>query len=112
MSFLEGTASFLNPAGGTTVLDPNTYQPVYTPSDPIVVNNATFNQLSSTEIAERQQLQDNSTHKVRIEFNEANKIIDHTYIATIENEEYNITGKPKHPTMGCGRITIYLTKKG
>ncbi len=112
MSYLEGTASFVNPAGGTTVLDPVTYQPVYTPATPIVVTNATFNQLSSTEQAARQQLQDNSTHKIRIDFNETNKTIDHTFEVTTESIEYRITGKPKHPTMGEGRITIYLLKKG
>jgi len=111
MSFIEGTASFVNPLGGTTVLDSN-YEPVYTPTSPIVVTNATFNQLSSTEQAQRQQLQDDSTHKVRIDFNDLNKIINFTYTVEIEGKEYEITGDPKHPIMCEGRITIYLRTDG
>jgi len=114
MSYLEGTATFTDPnGGGATTLDPVTYEPIYIPApDPIVVTNATFNQLSSTEQAARQQLQENGTHKIRIDLNDINKTIDYTFEVTTEGIEYKITGKPKQPIMGDGRITIYLLKKG
>ena len=109
MSFIDGIATFKRV--GIPTQDPITYEMIYPDDIEITIDNATFNQLSSTETVERQQLQDNSTHKIRIDFNDTNKTIDHTYTVTTESIEYNITGKPKHPTMDCGRITIYLLRK-
>ncbi len=111
MSFLSGTASFVDPNGGTTTRDPITYEIIPTPATPIVVNNATFTQLTSKEIAQRDQIQDDSTHKVRIDLTTQNKTINSTYEVTLEGIIYKITGQPKHPVMGDGRITIYLSAK-
>ncbi len=109
MSFISGTISFQNP-NESVVWDAVNLRDVYTPSTPILIDDATFNQLTSTELVRVSQLKDSSTHKARIEFNTLNKTIDETFIATIDSIPYKITGKPKHPMMGDGRITIYLSK--
>ncbi len=111
MSFISGTASFIDPNGGTTTRDPVTMKIITTPAEPIVVTNASFTQLTSTETAQRQQMQDNSSHKVRIDFTTQNRTINNTFEVTLEGKPYKITGEPKHPIMGHGRITIYVSAK-
>lgn len=105
------TASIVDPNGGGTTIDPLTQLPVITPGTPIVVTNATFNQLTSTELVARSQLQDDSKYKLRIDYNALNKTIDNTFEATVDSKVYRINGEPKKPIMGQGRITLYLSKK-
>jgi len=104
------SAQLIDPnGGGTTTIDPVTYEPVYTPADPITVTGV-LTQLSSSELVARQQLQDNSTYKLIVDDTTRNRTIDHTYSATIGADNYKITGEPKKPVLNGCWITIYLSK--
>ena len=101
--------SFVDPAGGTTSLDSN-YQPVYTPAIKIETN-GNFVDLSPTEIAAREQIQDDSRYKAVLEDTELNRTIKASWFVTIDGEEYSITGRPRRPQFADGWITVYLKKE-
>lgn len=101
--------SFVDPAGGTTTLDSN-YQPVYTPSTPLIVN-GNFVDLSPSEIVAREQIQDDSRYKAVLEDTELNRTIKAAWEVTINNVVYEITGRPRKPQFSNGWITVYLRKK-
>ncbi len=103
------SASFVNPKGGTPVQDPDTMQITYPPADPVVLT-AVLLDITYSEQVDRSQLQDNSTNKLIIEDTTANRTINHTWTVTIDGIKYNITGKPKHPRLGTGIITVPLLK--
>jgi len=103
--------SFVDPAGGGTTLDPVTYEPVYTPATPVVID-GNFVDLSPTQIAARQQIQDDSRYKAVIEDNTSNRNILATWEVTIDSVVYSITGRPRKPQFSYGWITVYLRKKG
>ncbi len=104
------TASIVDPNGGTTTRDPVTLKIITTPATPVSVNSV-FTQLSSSELAARQQLQDNSKYKLIIEDTTINRTFNHTYEVTINGTTYNITGEPKKPVLPIGWLTIYLSAK-
>ena len=102
--------SFVDPAGGTTTLDPDTYQPVYTPSTPIVVN-GNFVDLAPSEIVARSQIQDDSRYKAVLEDTATNRTIESSWEVTIDSIVYEVTGRPRKPQFSNGWITVYLRKK-
>jgi len=104
------STSFVNPAGGTTTLDAD-LQPVYIAGSPLVIN-GNFVDLSPTQIAARQQIQDDSRYKAVIQDNTSNRTILATWEVTIGSVVYEITGRPRKPQFSKGWITVYLKKKG
>lgn len=102
--------SFVDPAGGTTTLDPVTYQPIYTTSTPLVVN-GNFVDLSPTEIVARSQIQDDSRYKAVLQDTALNRTIESSWEVTIDSIVYEVTGRPRKPQFANGWITVYLRKK-
>lgn len=103
------SCSFFNPAGGTTTLDPVTYQPVYTPGTPIVLDGVKLD-LSVSEIAARQQLQDDSKQKIVLDDTAEAKSLTNLYEVTVDNIVYEITGVKK-PRLPDSLVTVYINKK-
>ena len=103
------SCSFYNPAGGTTTLDPVTYQPIYTPSTPIVLEGVKID-LSVSEIAARQQLQDESKQKIVLDDTADAKSLTNLYEVTVDSIVYSITGVKK-PRLPNSLVTVYIKEK-
>jgi len=101
--------TFSNP--GTAVQDPVTYVITYEGKTSFDVM-GNFVDLTTTQIAARQQIQVDSRYKVVIEDNTLNRTIPATWTVTIESVVYEITGRPRKPQFSNGWITVYLKKKG
>jgi len=97
--------SFIDPAGGTTVLNAN-YQPVYTPATPVVLTGVKLD-LTVGELSARQQLQDDSKYKIVLKDTTISRALKTTYNVTVNSVVYKITGikKPKLPN---SLITVYI----
>jgi hypothetical protein len=111
-SLIAGTdqvsISFISPGGAT--LDPVTYEPVYS-AGTTIVKDGNFIQLTSAEIAARQQRQDDSRYKLVIKDTVENRTITSVFTATIDGVVYLINGQPKHPQFSKAWITVYISKK-
>ena len=90
---------------GTTTLDEN-YEPVFTP-DNIITLHAPKVDLSASEKVARNQLQDNSTHKLIIPKNSVNTAINNKWTIKIDNVDYKITGVKK-PVLDLDIMTVYI----
>ena len=102
--------SIIDPAAGTTTLDPVTREPIYSLGVLFTIK-ANFTHLSSSEKVARSQLQDDSQFKIIIEDTESNRTITNKFQASINNVIYNITGEPKKPVLPIGWMTVYLKEK-
>ncbi len=103
------SASIQNPESVMTGLDAN-LNPIYTASTPITTT-AVLTHLTSSELAARNQIQDNSQYKLVINDNTTNRTINHTFEVTIDSIPYTINGDPKKQVLSIGWITLYISKK-
>lgn len=102
----KSLCSFVDPAGGTTTLDED-YQPVYVPAEPIEIIGVKLD-LSLTEKAARQQLQEDSNYKIVLKDTATARTIKRTFTVTIDSINYEIVGQPKTPRLPNSLITVYI----
>ena len=104
-NLLKESCSFVDPAGGTTVLNAN-YQPVYTPATPIIIEGVKLD-ITVGELSERQQLQDDSKYKIVLKDTTISRALKTTYNVTVNSIPYEITGIKK-PRLPNSLITVYI----
>ena len=98
--------SFVDPAGGTTVEDPNTYVSTYVPTTPIILEGI-FTDLSTSEKVKMTQLQDDSTHKIITNDTATGRTINNKFRVTVDGQLYQITGTKK-PVLSNSWLTFYV----